>query len=55
MVEVVRIWSEMLSFSEVAVEEVIADVQAVVEAVVADVELVVNPAPEEEPPPIDMA
>ena len=45
MVEVVKVWSEMLSFAETEVKDAVAAVEAVVEDVVQDVEAIVDPDP----------
>jgi len=44
MVEVVKVWSEMLSFAETEVKDAVAEVESVAEAVVTDVEAVVDSA-----------
>ena len=63
MVEIVKIWSNMLSFAEFETKEAIVEVEAVAETVVAAVETVFAPvedipaaaAPASGPPDIDPA
>jgi hypothetical protein len=63
MVEVVKIWSDMLSFAEFEAKEAIVEVEEVVEDVVQEVETVFAPVedipaaadPASDPPDIDPA
>ena len=43
MVEIVKVWSDMLSFAEFETKEAIVEVEAVAETVVAAVETVLAP------------